>query len=408
MSNPKQRNIYFLSIGAAVVLVVGGIYVASKGNAPQANAGATVVEVPQVTAVPGSSTNGQYNKDVANNNLTKADQALENGKPFVPTLTNTQAITDVSPIDEIERQRKLDQEKAKLEQEKIAAEQEAARIAEERARQSMQPVQPSMPVTVNTMPVQQSMAVRAKTEKYSAEDALLIATLSGASHARASSSEFDFARQKPNKEMSVSNIQGETINQGSANGNVSIAPPYAKAGTVFNAILETSINSDEPSPVLAKIISGELKGTRLIGQIETVGKKVVIQFSTANMPNVNSSVKISAFAVNPITARAALADNVDNHYFLKYGVLLASTFVSGYADALRQNNTEYRDGIWGPIAIPKDDVSSKDINRQAIGSVGKAIATDAQQQLGNIKPTITVNSGSAIGILLVEDLVIKN
>lgn len=405
MSNPKQRNIYFLSIGAAIVLVVGGIYVASSGNAPQANAGAAVVEVPQVAAVPGSSTNSQYNKDVQNTNIQKADQALQNDGSFVPKLTNNQAITDVSPIDEIDRQRKAAEAKAKAEQDRITAEQEAARIAEERARQTTPPV---MPVAVNTAPVQQHVAVRPKSEKYSVEDALLIATLSGASHARATTAEFDFARQKTNKEMSVSNVQGETVNQSTANAAAAAPAPYAKAGTVFNAILETGINSDEPSPVLARIVSGEMKGTRLIGQIQTVGKKVVIQFSTANIPNVDSSVKISAFAVNPNTSRTALADDVDNHYFLKYGVLLASTFVSGYAEALKQNNTEYRDSVWGPVAVPKNDVTSRDINRQAIGSVGKTIATDAQQNLANIKPTITVNSGAAIGILLVDDLVIKN
>src|SRR5690606_31264355 len=52
-----------------------------------------------------------------------------------------------------------------------------------------------------------------------------------------------------------------------------------KAGTVMFAVLETGINSDEVSPILATIVSGPLKGAKLLGQFARTDKKVLINFS---------------------------------------------------------------------------------------------------------------------------------
>lgn len=406
MNNPKQRNIYFLSIGAVVVLVGAGLYFASKNNTPQGSSGASITSAPTVNVIPGSSTNPEYNKTVIKSNQDDANKALNNGGSFVPVLTNDKSITDKSMIDEIERQRKIDDEKNRIAAEKSKAEQDALRMEDEKARAAL--VQPTMPVnTVSATTVTtQTMVAPVKREKYSADDALLISTLSGAWHTKSSSAEFDYAKQKANNEVAASsssnNAQSATT-AASANAVV----PYAKAGTIFNAILESSIDSDEPSPVLARIVSGDLKGTRLIGSVQTVGEKVLIQFTTANIPQLGSSVKLSSYAVDPNTSRTALADNVNHHYILKYGVLLASSFLGGYADAISRQNTTTTQGLLGPI-VTQGELSTSQINKAALGGVGKAVASDAQQQFTNLKPTITVNSGAPIGILLVDDLVIKN
>lgn len=405
MNNPKQRNIYFLSIGAVVVLIGAGLFFASKNNTSQGTSSASVASAPVVNAIPGSSTNSEYNKTVSKTNLEDANKALNANSTFVPVLTNAKAITDVSPIDEIERQRKLDEAKANATAQKVREEQEVARLEDEKVRAAL--VQPTMPVTsVNVSPAtSQAVAVPVKREKYSADDALLISTLSSAWHTKGSNAEFDYAKQKANTEASATTSAASA--QSAAAVATTAVTPYAKAGTIFNAILESSIDSDEPSPVLARIVSGDLKGTRLIGNIQTVGEKVVIQFSTANIPQLGNSVKISSYAVDPNTSRTALADNVNHHYTLKYGVLLASSFLSGYADAISRQNTTTTQGLLGPI-VTQGELTNSQINKAALGGVGKAVATDAQQQFTNLKPTITVNSGAPIGILLVEDLVIKN
>lgn len=398
MNDPQKRNMYFAVVGAVVVTLGAGFWFASKGtNVATQPSGASVTAIPQVDTTPGGSTSAQYNKDLSDDNAKRAQTALQQGTTALPMPVNTGAFGTDSPID------KMDAERIKREKEEA----EAAEKARLEAAAVVPVVQPQ-PVYVQPQPVAPVpvMAAPAPKPKYGPDDAMLVSTLISSWKNKAPASEFDYARQKA--EQPTNNVQGQsavantqTVN---TNNNSMVAAPLAKTGTIFNAVLETAINSDEPSPVLAKIISGPLKGTRLIGQISTVGEKVVIQFSTANIPNYDSSIKLNAVAVDPEKGRTALATSVDNHYIQRYGILLASAFLGGYADAITQKNTEYRDGLWGPVAVPKNDITSKDINRQAIGNVGKELANNARTDVQNLKPTIHVEGGSAIGILLLDDL----
>ena len=98
--------------------------------------------------------------------------------------------------------------------------------------------------------------------------------------------------------------------------------------------IDTSINSDEKSPVLASIVSGELKGAHLVGEFSLQNDVVVVKFTKISVPQIPNSLPVDAYAIDPDTARTALAHDVDNHYMLRYGTLFASSFLSGLASAI--------------------------------------------------------------------------
>ena len=105
--------------------------------------------------------------------------------------------------------------------------------------------------------------------------------------------------------------------------------PIIKAGTVMFAVLDTAVNSDEKSPILATIVTGELKGTKIIGNFERVDKKVLMKFNVMNVPRFQHTFGINAVAIDPNTARTAVSGYVNSHYLLRYGTLFASAFLSG-------------------------------------------------------------------------------
>lgn len=410
MKNPKQRNMYMMVVGAAVITLVAGFYISTKSSTgPQANTGAVVAATPKIDSIPGASTNPQYNNSIQEANDRDVKKALEDGKTFLPTLTSDSQITDVSPLDALDREKQKQEEellkKQKEEEELNRLALEKQREDEERARKLAQLPQPQVLPTTVIHEQSSGNSASIKKGKYGPDDALLIATLQGNWTSKESSSEFDFAgetNQTANQAAATAtntNATTQTTTEAEA--------PYAKAGTIYNAVLETGINSDEPSPVLAKIVAGPLKGTRLIGSLNTVGKKVIVQFSTASIPGLDKSISISAYAIDPKSSRTALADDVDNHYFLKYGVLLASAFLSGYSDAIARQNTTTTIGPLGTTTVAQGELPTSAINKQALGNVGRAISQAVGSDVQNIKPTITVNSGGAIGILLLSDLVIK-
>jgi intracellular multiplication protein IcmE len=192
--------------------------------------------------------------------------------------------------------------------------------------------------------------------------------------------------------------------------------PMIKAGTIFHAVLLTAINSDEPGPVLAKIVSGELKGARLMGTLSNLGERVGIRFETLNMPNMSHTLSIKAVAVDESTARTALSSYTDRHIMVRYGSLLASSFVEGYGFALQHSgerisgyyahpyhpdqNIPVSNTIWSRMA-PKLDPTDKVF--VALGNVGSHFSRVLGAQF-NQRPTVHVHAGTGIGILLMADL----
>jgi intracellular multiplication protein IcmE len=406
MNDPKQRNMYLMGAGVVILTLGVGFFISTRNNNQQVSAGADVTGVPSgVKAAPGVSNNPQYVQAVKDNNDKLTNQAIKQGNGYMPTLTaNTPSGPSV--IDELDKKQKEEiAKKAAIEAEKkIKDDEEKVRLEDEsKKQQALLAAQQPVEVVKNNVSTPMPVRVEAP-KKYSTDDYMLIASLTGSWGTKKSNSEYDFAKGQ-NKSSSQSSSSNVT-QQSSTTQPVVQAKPLAKLGTIFNAILETGINSDEPSPVLARIVSGPLKGTRLIGQISTVGEKVLIVFNSANIPGSEKSIRMSAYAVDTNTSRTALADDVDHHYFLRYGVLLATSFIGGYAQALQQSGATTTAGISGTTTT-NPVYTNEQLNNIALGSVGQKIAQDTQQQFGNLKPTITVNSGAAIGVLLMEDLMVK-
>jgi intracellular multiplication protein IcmE len=175
-----------------------------------------------------------------------------------------------------------------------------------------------------------------------------------------------------------------------------------KAGTVFCGTIDTSINSDEKSPVLATIVTGELKGSRLVGEFTVENEVVVVKFNKISVPSVPNSLPLEAYAIDPDTARTALAHEVDNHYLLRYGSLFASSFLSGLGSAISSSGSQTSSGAGG-ILTTHDPLNTSQQIFVALGNVGTQFAA----QMGSVftrPPTVTVESGAGIGILFTSDL----
>ena len=204
--------------------------------------------------------------------------------------------------------------------------------------------------------------------------------------------------------------QGSASNQsGEDNGQDSQAP-IIKAGDILFAVLNTSIDSDEPGPVMATVVSGTYKDSKLLGRMQkttalpgTNGPtRVVLNFTTMSIPNAENSLSISAVAIDPDTARTALASNVDHHYLQRYGSLFASAFLEGYGSAVQQAGSTVTNTVFGGSTQTYASLSGIEEITAGLGQVGQEWGS----QLGDVlnRPnTITVNAGIGLGILFLSD-----
>lgn len=184
---------------------------------------------------------------------------------------------------------------------------------------------------------------------------------------------------------------------------------FIKTGDILFAVLDTSVNTDEPGPILATIVSGKLKGSKLIGSftLPSNADKMVVTFNTLSMLGADKTIGINAYAIDPNTARTALASRVNHHYLMRYGSLFASTFLAGFSSAIQSADTTITIGGTGGTT---DTTVQNGINRSllenaliGLGEVGKAWSETAQE-LMNRPTTVELFSGTGMGILFTQDV----
>jgi type IV secretory pathway VirB10-like protein len=178
------------------------------------------------------------------------------------------------------------------------------------------------------------------------------------------------------------------------------------AGTVLYAVIDTSVNSDENGPVLASVVHGDYKGARLIGAFSppTINSEsLTVKFTRIVIPEANVSLPIEAVAVDPDTARTAVSTDVDHHYLLRYGSLFASAFMEGYGKAVKEAGSSRVENSDGSTTTSTADLSGEEELYAAFGNVGTQWGAQAAP-LFNTLPTITIDSGTGVGILFMTDL----
>lgn len=180
------------------------------------------------------------------------------------------------------------------------------------------------------------------------------------------------------------------------------APVFIKAGTIMYAVINTSINSDEPGPVLATVVSGDMKGARLLGSITNQGQKVMITFNLLNSDSVAKSVPINAVAIDQNTSRTSLSTDTNNHYVERYGSLFLASFMQGYGQAIATSGTATSTtGLTTTTSTPS--LSPKQTIAVALGNVGTAWGNQ-MNSIFSTPPTVKVKAGTGVGILFLSDV----
>lgn len=189
----------------------------------------------------------------------------------------------------------------------------------------------------------------------------------------------------------------------------SLKPPKVviKAGTVLFGVLDTAVNTDEKGPILATIVHGKYKGGKLIGKIthEARQEKALLTFDTLSLPTHPTSLSVSAVAIDPDTARTALASDVDKHYLLRYGSLFASSFLEGYSKAISESGSTQTttNSVFGATTTKTTpELSGNEQLMVALGEVGKKWGQQVRP-LFNTPYTVTINQGTGLGLLFISD-----
>ncbi|MBS0289055.1 MAG: hypothetical protein JSS07_03325 [Proteobacteria bacterium] len=181
---------------------------------------------------------------------------------------------------------------------------------------------------------------------------------------------------------------------------------FIKAGTVLFGVLDTAVNTDEPGPVLATVVSGKYNGGRLIGTFTHQAQQtsLTINFNQMTLPKKAKSFGVSAVAIDPDTARTALATDYDRHLLQRYGMLFAASFIQGYGQAIaQQGSTTTTSPLTGTTTSTYPELDNRQIFFVALGELGKQ-TSQAIKPYFNTPYTVTVDQGTSVGLLFLSDV----
>jgi len=173
------------------------------------------------------------------------------------------------------------------------------------------------------------------------------------------------------------------------------------AGAILYAETLTSSSSDLPGPVLVEVTTGPFKGSRLVGRFSTAESvdRMVVEFSSMTLPD-GTSVPVSAFAVDGVSAETAVASDVNRRYISRYAPILAAAFITGYATSAAQP-TQQVVSLGEENSVVTDPSSARQNLFAGVAAASDAIGQDLVRNAPK-GPEVILRSGWPLGVMFVE------
>jgi hypothetical protein len=423
-SNVKIRTIMILTVIVLGLVIVVGLLGFHRAN--QASSSAQLAKASNLQSIPGiQATSPQYAQTQQEVNQQNYQQAAATHGTNIPTIINQQGLgannnpgaynigegdngtgtggvasTDTTPTTGATTGT----------QSPAASDQLTAEQAQQKAQMD------AMQKKLDELSSQQEQQQLQQTQDAMQKEAqqLLSAWNSGSNNPTQRYVQGDLASGKSKTTSSSTGTSTSTIgseNQSTFGGSSSSNNTMIKAGAILFGVLDTAVNSDEPGPILVTVVSGQYKGAKLIGSIQSSPQipgsngptKLILNFTTMSVPYLPESIGVSAVAIDPDTARTALASDVDHHYIQRYGSLFASSFLEGYGQAITQAGSTTTVSPFGGTNTTYSNLTGIQEVAAGFGQVGQSWG----QQLGdtfNRQNTVTINSGVSVGILFLSDV----
>lgn len=206
------------------------------------------------------------------------------------------------------------------------------------------------------------------------------------------------------QDMAWSAAPNDTINDNKQSSKYLDSLP---AGTILQGELITLINSDVPAPAVVRISSRPLDGQILLGKFTTniLANGVVIEFNKLSTVN-GDEMAIQAVALDRYSASGAVRGLVNNRSVERYGPMLVSSFISGFAASAQQPAMNVLNSVNGIISSSKK--RSVEDNLIAGASQAANVAASDLATLAPNMPQILIQPGTAIDILFLSPVSITS
>jgi len=388
---PSGKWFGVMTVMLIVIVILIGFYFVLSNKANQKN-----VEVDtramhsRQENIPGGQGTENYNKKLEEMNQKKADEAFESGKSHMSTVVgeNKNKLNELEASPEKESSQKQNRQvvskpktrKIDIDQNPTQTRQQYNRTQEIRRRQIE---------TEQEKISKLSSAYNSQIQNILAE---MDSNLQAAQVTVYGDQDLGVNQQTQGQTPAQNNANQQPVNR--AQSKLGLAP-----GDVLYARSDIQINSDVPGPAQATVVSGDLKGSKLLGGFKRHEKHLIVQFSRLITPD-GQEHSIKSYAIDPATPKSAVRSSVDNHNLSRWGGLVAASFLSGFGEAVGQSGgtvttTDGQRDVFYP---------EMDLNEQLWSAAGRVGDTAARQFERNFdrNPTVYLDANTPIGILVMS------
>jgi type IV secretory pathway VirB10-like protein len=357
----RRRLILFALVG--VIFVAAVIFVSLLLFGPKNPASLSTVTAAKTDAVKGQAGgagSAEYNKKLGQHDDAQADEALKGGQSFIPTPVGVKSA-----------------------------------LLKEKEKTTPPPPPAVAPVRPASIPSPRNDGAMLKRMMEDLQD--LDAKLASAA---VGEGKVVYVRDSSRNEQA-------TPPDKAAPASLSLKPaPFVadiKPGDLLYAIIETGVNSDVPSAVMATVTSGKFKNAKLLGRFQRFDERLVLAFSSATLPT-GERIQLEAYAIDPDTTEASVASSVNTHFFSRWGGLIASAFLEGLGTAKRYSGAQ--SVIYGGNGDTTDQMvwntySVADQAWIAAGKVGEKAGKIFERGFER-PPTVYLASGTPVGVLILS------
>lgn len=209
----------------------------------------------------------------------------------------------------------------------------------------------------------------------------------------------------PSKDAAKQGGIGSTDEKGGAKKG----PILVRGGEAFYATLKLGVNTDDGSnEVLAEIKNGRLKGATILGAITRGPQNISFKFNQMFHPEMGK-FSINAIAVTAEKMERAMADDIDRHWFQRYGSIAIASAMEGISQAAIINAqtgkvTQSGNGVWGTTVVERDPIDSTTEAKIAAGKVGAALGAEIRARNANVPDTFHSFPNKPLGIYFLDSV----
>lgn len=388
---------FAILIGGVFVVIVGGIFWTTQQELVKSNVSAP----PALDATPGGdiqAENPAYQEAVKRANERRAQLAEEFGVTSMPTPEGVLQPTDErAAVDILDVQEPVVEDTTVVE---AQPESQAPQVSERRILAAPPPpvqTQKAEPAQTGAAAENGNAQEKPPENPFTAKMAGQMAATSQSLAAKKMQSGSIESVEDPSAEVAAASGEGA-----GGNGIDPMAPEnlLLRPGDILYAETISSVNSDMQAPVLAEVITGPLKGARLTGTFtsDRAAARMVVKFSNMTLED-GRVFTLDGYAVDGKSAEMAVASDVERRYIARYAPILASTFISGYAQSAAQVGSTIS-GTGDNSVIVEGEASARQNVLAGVAAAAGAISEDIME--GAPKgPKIILRDGYPIGILIV-------